>query len=312
MKISIIVPVYNAEKTIKKCVDSIISQTICEIELILIDDFSKDNSYKICSELKKKYPQIILLQTEGKGVSQARNTGLRKSSGDIIGFCDADDYYESNALNRIVEEFERNSKVDIIVTGFNIVEVTGKIISKINFKKSFECTSTKLMGHVLNDNTVMGSVWNKFFRRKLLDGIEFEQSLSYCEDKHYVMKVLSKNRDSLCIVIKDRLYNYVQNECSVTHNYSNIYDKNDNLKYIVSTLKIIEDCNLSKHLYTQARYNIICHAIDTIIALNPKGRKRKLLKNEIKKNLFAFLINIWRWNIKWNIKRCFYIMKEML
>lgn len=91
MKISIIVPVYNAEKTIEYCIDSIITQkTKFEIELILVEDYSTDRSYEICLALKKKYTEIKLYRTNGKGVSAARNTGLSHSTGDVVGFCDSD------------------------------------------------------------------------------------------------------------------------------------------------------------------------------------------------------------------------------
>lgn len=85
MKISIIVPVYNAEKTIEYCIDSIITQkTKFEIELILVEDYSTDRSYEICLALKKKYTEIKLYRTNGKGVSAARNTGLSHSTGDVV------------------------------------------------------------------------------------------------------------------------------------------------------------------------------------------------------------------------------------
>lgn len=101
MKISIIVPVYNAEKTIEYCIDSIITQkTKFEIELILVEDYSTDRSYEICLALKKKYTEIKLYRTNGKGVSAARNTGLSHSTGDVVGFCDSDDIYEKDVFEK--------------------------------------------------------------------------------------------------------------------------------------------------------------------------------------------------------------------
>ena len=103
MKISIIVPVYNAEKTIEYCIDSIIAQkTKFEIELILVEDYSTDRSYEICLALEKKYTEIKLYRTNGKGVSAARNTGLSHSTGDVVGFCDSDDIYEKDVFENSV------------------------------------------------------------------------------------------------------------------------------------------------------------------------------------------------------------------
>lgn len=118
MKISIIVPVYNAEKTIEYCIDSIITQkTKFEIELILVEDYSTDRSYEICLALKKKYTEIKLYRTNGKGVSAARNTGLSHSTGDVVGFCDSDDIYEKDVFEKVRLFFE-NKDIDIVIGGF--------------------------------------------------------------------------------------------------------------------------------------------------------------------------------------------------
>lgn len=120
MKISIIVPVYNAEKTIEYCIDSIITQkTKFEIELILVEDYSTDRSYEICLALKKKYTEIKLYRTNGKGVSAARNTGLSHSTGDVVGFCDSDDIYEKDVFEKVRLFFE-NKDIDIVSSMFLI------------------------------------------------------------------------------------------------------------------------------------------------------------------------------------------------
>ena len=112
--ISIIVPIYNSENYIKKCLDSILAQTYSNLEVILIDDGSTDNSYNICKDYQKKDNRIVLLQQKNAGVSRARNHGLEVAKGEYIGFVDSDDYIEPEMyeilLNSIIES---NSKIAI-------------------------------------------------------------------------------------------------------------------------------------------------------------------------------------------------------
>ena len=98
MKISIIIPVYNAENTIERCVQSFLVQNYSDLELLLIEDHSEDYSYEKCLELKKKYSQVLVFQNEGKGVSSARNHGLCNSTGDYVFFLDSDDCISNNTI----------------------------------------------------------------------------------------------------------------------------------------------------------------------------------------------------------------------
>ena len=101
MKVSIIVPVYNCEKYLKKCIESIINQTYKDLELILIDDGSKDKSYDISLEYKKKYKNIIVLKQNNKGSGSARNYGIEKATGKYLMFCDSDDFFCKNTVESI-------------------------------------------------------------------------------------------------------------------------------------------------------------------------------------------------------------------
>ena len=102
MKYSIIVPVHNAESTITRCIESIVNQNV-GLQVILIENGSTDDSASVCEILSRKYDCVEYYQSKLSGVSNARNIGLNKADGDIIGFCDADDYYEPNSLNRMMK-----------------------------------------------------------------------------------------------------------------------------------------------------------------------------------------------------------------
>ena len=196
MKISIIVPVYNAEKTIEYCIDSIIAQkTKFEIELILVEDYSSDRSYEICSALEKKYTEIKLYQTDGKGVSAARNTGLSHSTGDVIGFCDSDDIYEKDVFEKVRLFFEKKS-IDVVIGGFyyskkDSLNTVVQETHSHNRQRSVE--GHLLYNMILNDERILGSVCNKFYRTESIRKFSFLTELEYCEDLVFNAELVEKN-----------------------------------------------------------------------------------------------------------------------
>lgn len=306
--ISIIVPVYNVENTIEKCVNSIMDNNNKNIEIILIDDYSADNSYKICKRLKKQYKNINLCQTNGKGVSAARNTGLKLAKGKIVGFCDADDWLEKNALDIVIHYFSEYN-IDILVSGFyNDKDDTSIYLPSIKKEKKF-CKTKCLIKKVLNDNSVMGSVWNKFFKKRILQGKRFSEELSYCEDMHFVVNVLSQSEHFKCLLLKKPLYHYVYNTNSATNNIEDQYDMEDRLRYIVAIKKIIVDCQLKGRLCLEAQYKICTLAIDDIINNKPEGKRRYYLEEQLSKNKRAFLLLLLKYNWKWNVKRIYFLMR---
>ena len=106
-KISVIVPIYNSEKFLNKCLDSIVNQTLREIEIILINDGSVDSSYQICERYAEYDKRIILINQENKGVSSARNAGIEKASGEYLGFVDSDDYIEAEMYSKLYNSAKR-------------------------------------------------------------------------------------------------------------------------------------------------------------------------------------------------------------
>ena len=117
VKISMIVPVYQVEKYIAQCIESVLNQTFSDFELILIDDGSKDNSGAICDSYAAKDDRIIVIHTKNNGAATARNIGLERASGEYITFLDGDDYLAENMLSRLYEEIE-NSDYDIVLSDF--------------------------------------------------------------------------------------------------------------------------------------------------------------------------------------------------
>jgi len=206
---SIIVPVYNVEKEIRKCLDSIKNQTYGDFEVLCVDDCGKDSSMDIVREYAQKDNRFkILTHEHNRGVSAARNTGLDNASGEYTMFVDSDDWLETNALEIIKNNFDK-SKSEVIV--FNIYNCypDGKkeINDTTNFKKS---NQTQVLLTENNLNTFIGVVWNRAYKTSLINDnhIRFPEGM-IIEDSDFTFKI-SMHIKSVYI-IEDVLYNYFRN-----------------------------------------------------------------------------------------------------
>lgn len=206
---SIIIPVYNVEKEIRKCLDSIKNQTYGDFEVLCVDDCGKDSSMDIVREYAQKDNRFkILTHEHNRGVSAARNTGLDNASGEYTMFVDSDDWLETNALEVIKDNFDK-SKSEVIV--FNIYNCypDGKkeINDTTNFKKS---NQTQVLLTENNLNTFIGVVWNRAYKTSLINDnhIRFPEGM-IIEDSDFTFKI-SMHLKSV-FIIEDVLYNYLRN-----------------------------------------------------------------------------------------------------
>lgn len=184
--LSIIVPVYNVEQYLRKCIDSILSQTYTDFELILVDDGSTDNSGKICDEYALKDNRIIVLHKENGGVSSARNCGLDIAKGDYIAFADSDDYVDSKWLDNFISVLKDE---DIIVQGFVGVYDNKEVRSYI---PENNCgTNTKLIEKLI-DNGVYGYLFVKLFNRSIIEvnHIRFDCNSTFREDEQFISRYM--------------------------------------------------------------------------------------------------------------------------
>ena len=281
MKLSIIIPVYNSENAIESCLESVFSQGVKDLQVIVVDDYSTDASYLKCKEIQKNHGNMELYRTDGKGVSAARNTGLRHVIGDVVGFCDADDYFEKDAFSKVLQEFEADKDLVLCCFGLYYRE-NGKIIAEKKSQRREIISNSRMFEKILCDENIMGSVWNKYYKREILYDIFFDEKLSYCEDTHYNALVLTRNKDIKCLLLDVPLYNYVQTSQSVTHDLSQMFNQENELKYNESMHHIERDCVLigkQKKVVKRAIYKLsVCHYYKNLL---DKEKKRKLRK-EIK------------------------------
>lgn len=170
--VSIIVPVFNMEDTIESSVNSIRNQTYKNIEIILIDDGSTDDSYSICKLMEKTDYRLKAYHTNNMGSGPARNYGIKKASGSYVYFPDADDYLDPNAIGILVEAASKG-KYDLVVFGFNCANSKGEIFRTKKYKKesqngdNIRRSYSKYMT-VMSEYGIQGAPWNKFFSLSLI------------------------------------------------------------------------------------------------------------------------------------------------
>ena len=289
MKISIIVPVHNAENTIRRCVQSILMQNMDEIEILLIENGSVDSSYEICKDYAKRYDNVFCYSST-KGVSAARNVGLKYATGDIIGFCDSDDEFINGSFEKIVNAFEYNKEISLVVGGYYRVSSKNKFY--MGFKKNSVCSFKRILNHSIYDFRIMGSVWNKFFKIELLKGFCFDETLTYCEDTHFLISVLSKNQNQKAYILNKPIYCYICNEQSVTRNTSNLFNELGQLKYIEALEKILELPDLKKYSRILIKRQIFWLSIEWYPYVS-KEKERKMSRRYIWCYLPFYLICIY-------------------
>lgn len=194
-KISVIVPVYNSEKVIKRCVDSILKQTYSDFELILINDGSKDKSIDILKDYEKKDLRIRVIDNENNGVSETRNIGINEAKGDYIQFVDSDDYIDENMLKESLEQLEKNS-VDIIMNGIYLdIEKNGIVNSSTQtYEYKFANNNSEIVENVLTrlGGTYINSPINKLYKLSIIkeNNIYMNKEIDLGEDLLFNLEYL--------------------------------------------------------------------------------------------------------------------------
>lgn len=196
--ISIIIPVYNTEKFINRCIDSILAQTFTNFELLIIDDGSKDGSGRICDGYAANDIRVRVFHKENGGVSSARNLGLEYARNEWIMFVDSDDWLPQNSLEILIQ----GQEADLIVSGYVLEkEKTKPIVPSCNGIQKGEGLHNFIIKNY--QSTFLTAPWAKLYRREIivLNAISFDLQLKVCEDAIFIATYLLYV-DSICIVDK--------------------------------------------------------------------------------------------------------------
>ncbi len=213
--ITIIVPVYNVEQYLEKCLDSIINQTYKKLEILLVDDGSTDASGKICDLYAEKDHRIKVVHKKNGGVSSARNVALNIASGSYIHFIDADDYIELNMIETLYHYIKRDD-YDIAICNVNFIKhavVSPHVIEK---KCETVLNQSQFIGMLFGEEWYRGYLVNKLIKRECIGSIRLNEEIHMMEDLVFLVKI-SSNVSKVYFDKTAYLYYYVQRESSVSH-----------------------------------------------------------------------------------------------
>lgn len=267
-KVSVIVPIYNVEKYLEKCINSLLSQTLEDIQIILVNDGSKDNSGNIAKEYEKNNKdKVIYVEKENGGLSDARNYGLKYATGDFIAFLDSDDYIEKNAYeemyNKAIEENADYVECDFI----------WEFPNKIRIDKQYPYKNKKEML-----SFVRVVAWNKLIKRQLItdNNLEFPKGLRY-EDIEFTYKLIPfLNKFAY---VDNPFIHYVQREGSIANvqneRTAEIFTVLDNVIEFYKKNNIYEEYR-DELEYNYARY-LLCSSLKRMCKIKDKTIREKLL-----------------------------------
>lgn len=234
--ISIIIPIYNAEKYLSRCINSLICQTYKNIEIICVNDGSKDNSYNILQKMADTDSRIVIINQENLGVSAARNNGMKYSKGEYLMFLDADDWFDSEACEKALNKIETKN-YDVVCFNYKTV-INGKFfkIEDISVLKN------------LKKNTIPSIICRftcAIYNKKFLvnNKIYFPINIKNHEDIVFSMKMFSHAQN--IGILSEYFYNYVINEDSTTHNFEKL-NSQDALDYWLTTNEYKNQTNKEK------------------------------------------------------------------
>lgn len=294
IKVSVIVPIYNASEFLDRCLSSIVNQTLKDIEIILINDGSTDDSKIIIDKYMSKYKNIILIDKKNEGVGKARNDGIRKASGEYITFVDSDDYIKENMLE-VFYEYSKKHSLDMMTSLYYKVKNNKEILWKASKYK---------IGNVKTSPNIILAVeyapWGKLYKRSMVieNNIFFEENKKY-EDMPFVCKCLLKSK--LVGQLTEGYYYYVINNNSQTTTMDKkVFD-------ILDILKIIMDY-YKREFYLKEEINYVVIDKVTTYMLQQRVQKDKKIRNDFISAGYKFLddnINNWK-NNKYYTKTSFY------
>lgn len=274
--VSVIIPVYNAEKCLERCINSVLLQNYKNIEIIIIDDGSIDNSKYLCDKYAIN-KSIKVIHKENGGPASARNVGIKYSTGDLICFVDSDDFVDNDYIAKLLNAIECNPK-SLVMCGYikddlKFNNCLDECIYNSSYYKELDYNNHLLE---LYDKTLIQQLWNKIFIRSIIvdNDITFDESLSIGEDTRFVLEYLKYLKPNQIYFINECLYHYKrdqENSLMFNTGYEKIDNLLDNLK---SLLDLTSLTNEVKQEMFQSRRNTMIENYAYIIYHNPKMKEK--------------------------------------
>lgn len=270
--VSIIVPVYNVEKYLSRCIESIIDQSYHCLQIILVDDGSKDKSGEICDHYAKKDSRITVIHQDNKGVSSARNAGINAMSGEYFTFVDSDDTLVSDAIETALQHI-KEKEADVVLYGWQESDESGAMMKQFSEAEQTIEDKSLLLDSVLEHYSAFGGgyPWNKMWRMVSFSNLErFDENLYYFEDLEWVIRMLIKIK-RMCICAES-LYVHYNNSDSV----SNQKEKEEfrELGYHHSINKVLDDIEKLPAVLQKFEKKYYIEVINGIIGARMKNYDR--------------------------------------
>jgi len=287
--ISVIVPVYNVEKYLEKCIDSILSQTFKNFEVILVDDGSMDRCGIICDNYEKLDNRVKVIHKTNGGLSSARNSGLEIASGEYVVFIDSDDWIDKNMYQELYNEAKKNN-ADIVQCKFMKAYDENVSICHDKYKNIAVIGNLDALNNLYNDKCTETVVtWNKLYRRHLFNDITFPNGKLH-EDEFTTYKLLYKSNK--VVLVDQEFYYYRQTPNSIMNSAFNIR-RFDSLEALNQKLEFFKQIN------NEVLYKKTVKAYEDVLkeyyfkCENIKNEKEvlKKIRNEYKKKFIAYMIN---------------------
>lgn len=291
--VSIIIPVYNTEKYLRQCLNSVLNQSFSNWECIVVDDGSTDGSGMICDEYGQMDNRFHIVHKQNDGVSTARNRGLDLAIGIYISFIDGDDFIESDFLEKMLSAMI-SCKVDIVcckaIYSYQNREDQNAHYSIFSRKESIV--------EMLLPTSFHGWPWNKLYKAEIIDqyGIRFDETLKYCEDEVFVLQYLV--HINTCCYLSNRLYHYVQNEMSANNK---IYtqkkfdirclDRHKADDICASIIKGLHDVDLERAFQARLFDSYLATSDKLLATYNVEKDIWRLVRKKIRKYYWAHLRN---------------------
>jgi len=286
--VSIIIPFFNAEKTLSRCIESVVKQSYEQLEIVLINDGSTDRSEEICKSWKNKDQRIRIINKQNNGVSTARNYGIDYATGQFIQFVDADDYIDKQMTELLVEQMRHNEQYELVICGFqtNYYQKNSQFITPYVPHRSGPLTKLTLLQHIgrLYKETILQSPCNKLYRTNIIKnyGIYFNENLQLGEDLLFNLAYIDVIHS--VYLLKKPLYNYtIEQENTLSTQFSSSYINEQRhlhhqLKNFLKKYHLYNDENkqLIKQTFTEHIIYGIAMICNPTNYLTAKERKEKI------------------------------------
>lgn len=277
--VSVIIPAYNIEDYIGRCLDSVLSQTYKNLEIIVIDDGSSDCTGEILDDYEKKNHRMKAIHKENGGVSSARNIGIDRANGDYIGFVDGDDWVDPKLFETLVKLINEEN-ADIAHCGYQMV-FPDRVDYYYNTGKRVIQTKEQGLKDLLAGEMIEPALYNKLYKRELFENVRLNENLKINEDLDVNYRLFKKSQKSIYYDLP--LYSYMIRKNSATGSNTVIRKNEDSLKVLE---QIKNDCKSEKEIYSIAyrRYVYLLMAICRmdIDQITYQKSKRDILKKELK------------------------------